>query len=144
MSSRLSIFINEWSNDKELVVDIIPEHGASHEKRERSWYILGVCQQVVNGVGPAILHDDLVEDRESVATTDFLVDDFITGPHLFLECQLEELLTISDERMTGKIVDRVADTVVDLERHFERWLEEEVSLVYNFSLIIDPATFLRI
>ena len=46
--------------------------------------------------------------------------------------------------MTGEVVDRVADTVVDLERHFERLLEEEVSLVIYLSLIVNGPTVLLV
>jgi hypothetical protein len=144
MSARLYILVDKRSDDKELVVDILPEHGASHKLLERFWNILFICQQVINCVGPAALHYDLVEDRDSVAALYFLVDGLFYWSPLFLERQVEYLLPISVERVTSEVVDRVADTVVDLERHFERFLEEEVSLVINLSLIIDLATFLRI
>jgi len=46
--------------------------------------------------------------------------------------------------VTSEVVDRVADTVVDLERHFERLLEEEVSLVIYLSLIVNGPTVLLV
>ena len=46
--------------------------------------------------------------------------------------------------MTSEVVDSVANTVVDLERHLERLLEEEVSLLINLSLIVDLATVLLV
>jgi hypothetical protein len=46
--------------------------------------------------------------------------------------------------VTSEVVDRVADTVVDLERHFERFLEEEVSLVIYLSLIVNGPTVLLV
>ena len=83
-----------------------------------------------------MLHDDFLEDTDSITTPDFLVDSVLPGLLLFLKRQLEELLTIGEDRMASEVVDAVADAVVDDKGHLPRRLEEEVSLVINLILII--------
>jgi hypothetical protein len=84
-----------------------------------------------------MLHDDILKDRDSIAAPDFFINSVLPGLLLFLKRQLEELLTISEDRMAGEVVDTVADAVVDDKGHLPRRLEEEVSPVINEILVID-------
>ena len=143
MLAFLAINLKSADHEKLFIPLIDPQHFVPHEflklTPRRILAITTECDPVIDAEDVTVLHDEVVEEGEGIATLHLDLSQIGLGLLLPAECQLVHLVPGDKDRMPKDVVDRVHEAVHDSERHWAPWLEPEVVVEENLRLVIDLA-----
>ena len=119
MLDLLGILILKGTNDEEFFVQAESQHAILDEllKGERNRIIIRSDDTffIDEFEGPIILHDEILEECQRVATLDLLINDLFFGLLLPLKRQPMHLLPLDEDRVAKDGVDSIDDAVMDDE-----------------------------
>ena len=119
MLDLLAILIQKGTNDEEFFVQAETQHAILDEllKGERNRIIIRSDDTffIDEFEGPIILHDEILEECQRVATLDLLINDCIFILLLPQQSQPMHLLPKDEDRVAKDGVDSIDDAVMDDE-----------------------------
>ena len=111
MLAFLAINLESADHEELLVSPIDPQHVVPHEFLEptprRILAIGGDCDPMIDAEDATVLHDDIVEEGEGIATLHLDLSQIGLGLLRPAECQLVHLVPGDKDRMPKDVVNRV-------------------------------------
>jgi hypothetical protein len=143
MLDLLAIQILEGADDEEFRVQAVIQHVMLNillkGGRSRPSFRCDDSLFTDEFEGPSVLHDEVLEEGQRVASLDLLIDDLCCGLLLPLNRQPMHLLPEDEDRVAKGGVDSIDHAVIHDESYSVRTIEKEVVPATDLALIIHRA-----